>query len=356
MPEKENVVTTYLLIFVTGLAMIFLSHTTAIETTQPALSKAIEAIGFGFIGYVPLEFLTSVPLRFGTHRVKRDLDKLFRSAVKIISTKKEIPLFIAVGVDGCLTPPYRTEIELRKFQKIRAYCELVKRNGGQAFPPLVIYAGRSQGYIELLAQSLGMINPSLDMPFIVENGSALYYPAARVTVPLLKEDQLKTIESTLSILKRELPKNEFEPKSYMITLNAIPNQQTIDELRDQVFRILQANNLQELFTISSTASALDVNYKNINKLNALKEVLNIYHQLRPEQKERGLEDVVALAHNTTDLALIDNVGIAYCPTYGVHPAVRVAIETRFDVENVIDKMHIDFVIEVIERTCGIKLL
>lgn len=356
MPEIERNITGYLLIFVSGLALIFLSHTTGIELMYPTISKAIEAIGFGLVGYAPIELLTLVPARLREHKIKRDIDRSFQSAVKIVSSKKELPIFIAVDAEGCLTPPHRTEIDLRNFQRLRGYCEFVKTNDGQQFPPLVIYTGRSQGYVELLAQSLGMINTSFDLPFIIENGSALYFPGGRKTVPLITIEQQGIIESTHHLLTENLPNNEFEPKSYMISINTIPTRQTIDELREKVTLLLQANDILKSLTISSTYSAVDITLKNINKLSGLKEVLNVYHGLRHDQQDQGLEDIVALADSTSDLGVIKNVGTAYCPAHDVHPEVLAVIEKQFGSDHVVNERHIAFVIKAVERICGLHLL
>lgn len=356
MSNNESRFTTHLLILVCGLALIFLAHTSFMENVQPTISKTLEAIGFGLAGYAPIEIIMSIPIRLKEYSTKRNVDKLFRSTVKIISLKKVLPPFFAIDVEGCLTPPQRSEIELRKFQRLRAYCEFVRENHERQYPPIVIYSGRSQGYVELLAQTLGMINPSFELPFVIENGAALYYPASRKTLPMLTKEQRSSIEATYNLLSQNLPENEFEPKSYMITINAIPTRQTIDELREKVTLVLQANNLLKLFTITAAASAVDINIKDYNKLSGLIKVLDEYRNLRPEAKSCSLKDIVALAHSTSDLAVIENVGKAFCPTYDVHPEVRLVVENRFGSDNVIDEKHIEFVIQVIERTCGLRLL
>src|SRR5688500_10596975 len=100
------------------------------------------------------------------------IDNSFCSAVRIVSVKSGLPLLIASDIEGCITPPDRTEIDLLKFHRLRAYCEFVKAN--PEFPQIIALTGRSQGYVELLAQSLGMLNSPFDIPFVIENGAALY--------------------------------------------------------------------------------------------------------------------------------------------------------------------------------------
>jgi len=344
-----------LLIFVSGLALIFLAHT-GIEITSPTASRSFEAIGIGLVGYAPIEFLLSSRIRIAEKNNQKSIDQLFRSAVKVSTPGKDLPIFIAVDVEGCLTPPHRAEVNLRQFQRLRGYCEFVKTSAGQQYPPIVIYTGRSQGYVELLAQSLGMINPSLDLPFVIENGSALYFPSSRKTLPLATPEQRGALESTSHYLTETLSENEFEPKSYMISINPKPGRESIDELREKVILSLQGKNLLKELTVSSTASAVDVTIKNINKHIGLKEVLKIYHNLKPDRRDYDLKKVTALGDSTSDLCVIENVGEAFCPTHDVHPEVRAYVEDHFGIDNVIDKKHIHFVIEVVERTCGLKLL
>ena len=171
--DKENSLSIDLLILVSGLALILLANT-SIATPSTMASKALETIGLAMAGYAPIKMLLYIGGRFSERRTKKSIDRLFRSAVKIVSTKSELPIIIASDVEGCITPPYRTEVDLRKFQRLRTYCEFVKTN--PEFPQIIIFTGRSQGYVELLAQSLGMLNSPFDIPFVIENGAALYRP------------------------------------------------------------------------------------------------------------------------------------------------------------------------------------
>jgi len=80
--------------------------------------------------------------------------------------------------------------------------------------------GRSQGYVELLAQSLGIVDRgNIDLPFVIENGSAIYYPVSKKTRRLISNDQMKLIQEIYIVLTDNLIENEFEPKVYMITIN-----------------------------------------------------------------------------------------------------------------------------------------
>lgn len=355
MTVKGDTVTKHLLLFVSGLVLIFLAHT-QIETASPMTSRALEALGFALAGYAPIRLVMSMATLFGEGWRARLMDRAFRSGVRIVSSKKVLPLLIVADAEGCITPPHRTEVDLRKFQRLRAYCEFVKSEAGQEFPPLLIYTGRPQGYIEMLAQTLSMVDSPLDLPFVIENGAALYFPVSRKTVPITNHEQRRLSEKIHNLLIEKMPQNEFEPKTYMTTINALPGHQTIDELRQEVIRILKDTDVLDSLVINSTASAVDITPKNINKLVGVKEAIKVYHNLRPDTRSRDLDAVVGIADSTSDLCVLEEVGRAYCSAHDVAPEVRKFVEQHFGADHVIDRKHIDFVIAVIEKECGLHII
>jgi HAD superfamily hydrolase (TIGR01484 family) len=354
MTEDNQDIKTYLLIFVTGLALIFLSKTN-IEITSPYISRTFEVLGFSLVGYAPIRVIMNLKDIIENRRASKSIENVFRWKAKEVESKKDLPIFIAADIEGCITPPHRAQIDLRKFQRLRGYCEFVKSSTSRKYPPIVIFTGRSQGYVELLAQSLGMMDSYLELPFVIENGSALYYPASKQTKRLLDLGQMKLIRDIHSLLLDKLPNNEFEPKVFMVTINAIPGE-TIDQLRQKVWTILKNENLFDILRVDSTASAVDITAKGIDKISGLKKVLEIYHGLRPENSDKGLEHIVAVGDSTSDLCVLKEVGKAYCPAKDAHPEVTKYITEKFGDEYIIDKSHIDFVMNVIERETGIKII
>lgn len=356
---RDNTTVENLLFLAIGLALIFFAHA-GIETTSPMTSRALEAIGFAIAGYAPIQLIMSIRTHL-SEGLKAWLNWVLRPRVKIVSHGKDLPLLIVADVEGCITPPRRTEVDLQKFRRLRTYCEFVKSGDGRQYPPLVIYTGRSQGYVELLAQSLGMIDDSRDLPFVIENGTALYYPASKKTVPLITVEQQELIQDTYRLLSQKMSQNEFEPKTYMITINAIPDQQTIDDLLPEVTRILTAADTFGSLTINSTASAVDITPKGINKLFGIEKVLKIYldpnvHPDQPDRRDQGIKAVVGIGDSTSDLCVIEKVGTAYCPAKDVHPKICGFVEDNFGADHIIDRRHIDFVIAVIEKECGLSLI
>jgi len=356
MSKKDGTTIVKGLLFLTsGLALIFLAHT-GIETASPMTSRALEALGFALAGYAPIRLIISIGALFSEGWRERLMDRAFHSGVKIISPKEKLPLLFVADAEGCITPPYRTEVDLRKFQRLRGYCEFVKSEAGRQFPPLIVYTGRPQGYVEMLAQSLGMIDSIFDLPFVIENGAALYFPASKRTRLLITDEQQKLIQKTYSQLTEKMDKNEFEPKTHMVTINPIPSQQTIDDLQQEVIVILEEIGILDLLTVNSTASAVDITPKNINKLSGLEKALEEYHELRPDRREQGFDSIIGIGDSTSDLCVLQKVGTAYCSAHNVDPVVSKFVEKHFGTDHVINRQHIDFVIAVIERECGLHLI
>jgi hydroxymethylpyrimidine pyrophosphatase-like HAD family hydrolase len=331
------------LILVCGIALLLLVYDRFFPNVQP-LPKALESVGLAMVVYAPIQLFIILTTRLSERHTEKGIDRAFAAQIRITLPKKKLPLFIATDIEGCLTPPDRTEINLRKFQKMRAYCEFVNRH--PEYPQIVLFTGRSQGYVELLAQSLGMLRTPLDIPFVIENGAALYYPNARKTKALATRDQQEKINKALPLLAEKLPENKFEPKSHMITINPTTGQ-TIDNLRDLVTSLLHDSDL----TILSTASAIDITPPNITKLSGLKEVIaSTYND------DKAIKNIVAIVDHISDLDVIKAAGSAYCPEKRVHGEVRSCVEARFGEDHIIDLPDIDFVLHVIERECGVRVL
>jgi len=355
MTAKGDTITKHLLLFVSGLALIFLAHT-QIETVSPMTSRALEALGFALAGYAPIRLVMSIGRQLSEGWRTRLIDRLFRSGVSVVSPEKDLPLLIVADCEGCITPADRSEVDLRKFQRLRGYCEFVKSKAGRDFPPIMVYTGRPQGYVEMLVQSLGMIDSAFDLPFVIEHGAALYYPAAKKIKPLITDEQRKLIQGIHSLLTRKMPQNEFEPKMYMVTINPIQGQQKIDELQQKVIVTLRAAGKLDSLTINSCASAVDITPKGISKLSGLEEALKVYHSLRPNRRGQGFDFITGVGDSTSDLCVIERLSTAYCPSNNVDPEVCRYVQEHFPADHVIDRKHIDFVIAVIEKECGLHLI
>lgn len=372
--ERGDSILQNLLFFVSGLALIFLAHT-GIETASPTTSLALEVIGFALAGYAPIRLIMSLRTFFSEGWRRRVVDHAFRGEVRIVSHKKVLPLLIVAGAQGCVTPPFGAEIDLRKFQRLRAYCEFVQSKAGQEFPPLLIYTGRSQGYAEMLAQALGMVDGLLDLPLVIENGAALYLPVSKKMRPLVNKEQREVVEKARGILVLEMPENEFEPKMYMITINPVPYQQTIEDLQRDVVKILTEAQILESLTVAATVSAVDITPSGVNKLSGLERAVEEYLDSDKCTKMGGwgklggqqpysddsvlnlaLQATVGIANSSSDLCVLQGVGKAYCSAYYVAPAVSNFVVNRDGAGNVINQEHIDSVIAVIEKECRLRII
>jgi hypothetical protein len=368
MKEKGEPILQNLLFFIGGLALIFLAHT-GIEEASPTTSLALEVAGFALAGYAPIRLLMSLRRFFSEGWRKRIVEHAFRGRVKVVSPKVNLPILIVAGAH-CVTPPFDEELDLRKFQRLRAYCEFIQTEDGEDYPPLLIVTGRSQGYARMLSQSLGMVEGPLDLPFVIENGTALYFPVSRRTVPLVNEEQRRVIEKARGILVRELPNNEFEPKTYMITISPLPYQQTIRELEHNVVRILTRAKLVNSLSVTAFVASLDITPKDINKLSGFKAAIQEYYNLRMDRwepvdqgpgmaaiVEPALKKTVGIAAGLADLCVLKEVGTAYCSAYNVDPSIIGFVTGNCEGKaNVIGQEHIDAVLTVIERECGLRIV
>ena len=346
--RTSQTLTRDLLIMVTGILVVVLSHIPSM-LSFPAIAETLQTIGIGMAGYAPVQFIINFRNFRRLRNTKKSIRRLFESAVTIYEQKETLPAFIAADVEGCITPSNRAEIDLIKLQRLRSYCEFTKSH--REYPPLVIYTGRSQGYVELLAQSLGMLDSPLDLPFVIENGCALYRPGSKQTIPLINSEQLKAVRKVQLIINAAMPNNLFEPKTYMVTIN--PTQtQSVDELRESITVLLKDNDLLGSLAVTNTASAVDITPKGISKLSGLKENLKYYPDDRMQQY---LDAIVGVGDHISDLPVLKNIGRAYCPAENVHIEVRNFVESKFGKDHVIDSPDIEFVIRVIELECGLRV-
>jgi hypothetical protein len=116
---------------------------------------------------------------------KRKVSKAYKFSIRPNRDKPSngLPILIASDIDGCITPPYRDQVNPLQIAKLRAYCQFAANFS--KYPPLVFFTGRSQGYVELLAQLLDIVDCSREksevqeVPFVIENGAALYLPRTK---------------------------------------------------------------------------------------------------------------------------------------------------------------------------------
>lgn len=285
--------------------------------------------------------------------INRDTPKAIladkKTSVTILNKKETLPIFIATDIEGCITPQNRGEIDLSKLEKLNAYCQFVKSNS--IYPQIVFFTGRSQGYVELLAQCLGMINGMpLDLPCVIENGAALYFPMSKKTIPLTSNEQLKVINETKNILISAFSENRFEPKGYMITINNREDQ-IIEDLHSEIKERLRDAGVSNELETGTSATAIDITAKGINKLSGVLEILSYY---KMAAQTGDLQNIVAVGDHTSDYKVLDSVGIGYCPS-NAHLDVKTRITKKFGDKNIIDADYVDLILHIIKEECGIAI-
>ncbi len=314
------------------------------------LLRIFGALLFG--AAAPLDWLASWPSKRRARIARRTVDGAFEGAIarplKPVS-EVSVPRFIAVDIEGCITPADRAEVDLRKFQRLRSYSALVKRD--PTYPQLVIFTGRSQGYVELLAQSLGMIHTNLGLPFVIENGSALYFPLDKRTEVLVNSKHLDKVGEMRNLMREEFGHLKFEPKSYMITVNP-PYAQESADLHQDIAGLARDRGLLQDLRISHTASAVDVTGAGVSKLTGLMAV----SRLHDSSKKGDLAGVVAMGDTQSDIEIFMEVGKGYCPAENVADELVRVVMTRWDSDHVVAGRHIDFVIKTIEKVCYVELV
>jgi hydroxymethylpyrimidine pyrophosphatase-like HAD family hydrolase len=311
--------------------------------------QALWSIGLMLMGYGLIETAISIYDRLSDLRRAKKILERYAFSVEVIEPRpKDLPRLLLSDIEGCITPLYRAQVDLVKFSRLRAYCEFVQEN--RDFPQLVFYTGRSQGYVELLAQSLGILDSARDLPFVIENGAALYMPRAKKTHSLIERSQILTILETRKVLEGRFPSNEFEPKSFMVSLNPVIGE-TVDQLRDKVNLALKDQGLLDDLSITSTASAVDISPSGVSKLSGLQKALPY---LELDGQPTTLDQIVAFGDQIADLDVLKAVGRPYCPMDS-HAEVKKYVGEAFGPAHIVDKPHIDVVISVIERECGLHI-
>jgi hydroxymethylpyrimidine pyrophosphatase-like HAD family hydrolase len=340
------------------------------ETLGNVIEYASVFVGGVGVGGLPIGLFLDWLRRRKMRQTGEEVRKLFEKMVNIDSRspKRGLPKLIAMDIEGCITPSGRQAVDMVKLQRLRVYCDLTRRD--QSYPPVIFYTGRSQGYAELLAQELGIVDDPRDIPCVIESGTALYYPNSKRTVLLGSAASLQSnrvlIHEVSELLRAELPTHEFEPKCYMITINPAPNQ-NVEDLLTLVDRILHDNRYETnradtaapadpakrgCFRVTSSASAVDITPESLTKLNGLLEVAK--EAARKNIPQNGLDETTAVGDHSNDVEVLRAVGRAYCPAEA-HPDVIRVVKQK-DANNVIPRRDIEFVMRMIELECGLKIV
>ncbi len=125
------------------------------------------------------------------------------------------------------------------------------------------------------------------------------------------------------------------------------------DLRQSVIQFLTVNNLALCFDVGSSASAVDITPKNVNKLSGLEAVIFELKKINKNIKKDNQYDFVAIGEHTSDIPVLEKSKRAYCPGNS-SDFVRQILEKNGMKKNVISKEYVDVILEALERECGLK--
>jgi hypothetical protein len=337
--------------FAVGAFAVALSS--VLNPIAPPLGAILAKAGIGLVGYSSISLVGVTNRAIQGNRTTSRIDKLFQDSISLYQPSGEIPALIGTNIEGCISTAHRGAIDLRKLFQMRAYCNFLKTDEGKEYPPIVICTGRSQGYVELLAQTLGLSDDGLDLPFIIEMGAALYYPSSKRTESWLIEEEELLIDEIKSVLKRELRDIVFEPKSFIVTVNP-SGAETTDQLYERIFASLSGEGLAGRVNIIRGNTAVDITPQRINKISALRQVVRDYTR-RKFGKAKDLESIVYIAESNGDMEIINHVKEAYCSESEATFDVERNVRDRFGANHILRETNIDVFLTVLEKTCGIKI-
>ncbi|MDR3037037.1 MAG: hypothetical protein LBU31_01310 [Coriobacteriales bacterium] len=310
-------------------------------------SLGLLIIGLGLDIFRPI--IKSIRLACRSRKVSEN----YHPRVIPVADKPDKPRLILSDIDGCITPPLRQEVDPYQLAKLRAYCEFAAKN--RDYPQICFFTGRNQGYVELLAQALGMTEQGADIPFVIENGGALYYPQKKVTEKRISDEQVELVNKARVALSKQLPENEFEVKNFMVTINPTPNQGSPD-LKERIDTILKSENLNKQLRTADTASSVDVSPLGISKDILMDEVVE--GSVEGSDLNDKWRKVIALGDQYADKIVLEKAAKAFCPIDSSQklkicfdPPIGSPLKGR-----IVDKPHIEAVLEVIEGECGLKIV
>lgn len=242
----------------------------------------------------------------------------------------------AIDIDGCIMPPNRSEVDLSKLQKLKDYCHFVRNN--PAYPQILIYTGRSQGYVEFLSQVLGFTDCPHELPFVIENGTALYFPQTKKTMNILSAEKQEVVGTARQLLHSSFKGNAFEPKENIITINP-KSDETVEELKEKIILILDEQSLLCKITITNSASSVDILPKGINKLFGLQYVLNNYLSTNTK--------IISIGDSSTDKDVLLSSDEAFCPS-NASADLKETLLGQFGKCALLEEQHIDAVLKIID--------
>jgi HAD superfamily hydrolase (TIGR01484 family) len=316
---------------------------------------AISLLTLGFVGL--WELAPTIVKRQSATR----FDALFVALPTAPDTPRQpLPRLITADIDACITPNQRGVVNLRNVHKLRQYCAFARIH--KDYPPFILVSARSQEYTELLCQTLDIINGENDVPCVVENGMALYFPHKRAVRALVDNTQVAAVQALRAALVTKIGSDyEFEPKQFMITINVEPQRGTMGEslrarrkavhtLRKLVdAEIVSASLNSADYDITTTDNAVDIVPSGISKLTGLQAVLE-----NPPLSGVPLGDVASIGNSEADEPVLEVVGRAFCSLDAL-PGLQSIVRGR-NPDNCLGAHDSDAVVAMVAEVSGVTLI
>ena len=240
---------------------------------------------------------------------------------------------ILLDIDGCIMPPNRASVDIDKLKELQSTIKNLDKSY-----KVTIFTGRSQGYVEFLAQVLHIVDLDYEVPFVIENGTALYFPKQKIMKNILQKESLEPLYRAKTVLKDAFFYNPFEPKENIITINPNKNQ-SIQELKTKIVSILQKESLLKKLEVAKSASSVDILPLGYNKFFGVKYLLDNFLSARIE--------TIAMGDSDTDFDVLDFVDRAYLPENASETLKQNLLENK-NQNTLLTSEHIDAVLNMIK--------
>jgi len=234
--------------------------------------------------------------------IKKFEEALGSSPANVERKKIEV-LFL--DIDGILTPSRGRPAD------IRALAELVMLSKDPDSPKLAIFTGRQLPYLEAFCHILG-----IEVPSVCENGGIIFDPRSKEVIynPKIKKEDLDILSKLKKIISdKVLPKYPGAKielgKEVTISINPPEH----EDIKTFFHKFVNDRDIKDIignkFSLTYSASAIDISPPDINKLDGVDYVLN-------ELLHIDIKRVGAVGDAKNDLIVLEKVGFSATTSNG----------------------------------------
>jgi 3-deoxy-D-manno-octulosonate 8-phosphate phosphatase KdsC-like HAD superfamily phosphatase len=222
-----------------------------------------------------------------------------------------IRLFLT-DIDGCLSEPY-TVFDLEAFAVLRDW---IRASGeDETLPCIGICSGRSYGYVEAVAQALGIVGPSL----FESGGGRLDLPAARIRWSSALTGEVEAqLDAVRAFFHREImPRGGFSfdfgkrAQAGVVCLDPESLAVAVNDTRSYVGEFLPD------LMVADTHVSIDIVPSALSKEVAVREVA--------AEEGLSLDEIAFIGDTRGDLGALLAVGTSFAPA-NAQPIIREAVD------------------------------